>query len=121
MGLLLRGDLLGLQVQFGKWADLFKLPAPGPNDRANCPAGGPQFAKTVWRFARVMALAARTQGAQIAEDVKTYEELNSYLDKYIQQLEVRSTVLVRILDSMLSLNRFTATSSVSTGSTCSFP
>ena len=65
------------------------LPKPGPGDRANCPSGGAQFALTVWRYVRLLAAAARAQGARLDGDSAAFEKLDSYLDSYLDLLRVR--------------------------------
>lgn len=64
-----------------------KLEAPGPLDRANCPGGGYEFAQTVWRYVRTLAVVARAEGARLAGDEQEFNKLDGYLDDYLQLLK----------------------------------
>ena len=82
-----------LQAHYAKWSEVLKLERPGPTDRANCPSGGYEFAQTVWRYVRLLAVAARTQGAKLSDDPVEFHKLDSYLDAYLQALQVHSTAM----------------------------
>ena len=79
-----------LQAHYAKWSEVLKLERPGPTDRANCPSGGYEFAQTVWRYVRLLAVAARTQGAKLSDDPVEFHKLDGYLDAYLQALQVHS-------------------------------
>ena len=64
------------------------LQQPGPTDRANCPSGGYEFALTVWRYVRVLALAARAEGQRQAGNSQEYATLDALLGLYVEQLLV---------------------------------
>lgn len=79
-----------LQAQFARWNEIMKLKKPAAGDRANCPSGGPEFAQVVWRYVRVLAVAARADGARLAGDQDGFEKLGGYLESYMQLLKVRT-------------------------------
>lgn len=65
-----------------------KVKKPEANARANCPSGGHEFAMTVWRYARVMALAAKAEGLKRGEDEDAYDQTNKILETYLDLLKV---------------------------------
>ena len=65
-----------------------KVEKPGPAARANCPSGGKEFAAVVWRYIRVLALAAKAQGLERAGKMEEYEESMGYLSTYLDLLRV---------------------------------
>ncbi|KAI8463443.1 MAG: hypothetical protein J3K34DRAFT_526977 [Monoraphidium minutum] len=46
-------------ARYGEWRKILKLEPPGPDARGVTTYGGTQFAEVVYRFARVLAMAAR--------------------------------------------------------------
>lgn len=78
------------QAHYARWSEVLKLERPGAADRANCPSGGYEFAQAVWRYVRLLAVAARTQGAKLGDDPVEFHKLDGYLDAYLQALQVHS-------------------------------
>ena len=65
-----------------------KLAKPGSEMRANCPAGGHEFVMVVWRYVRLLALAAKAEGARLSQDIEGFRQADGFLDSYLQVLQV---------------------------------
>jgi len=78
-----------MQAHFARWSEVMKLGRPGPEMRANCPAGGYEFVQVVWRYVRVLALAAKAEGARLSQNNEEFRQTDAYLDSYLQVLQVR--------------------------------
>lgn len=83
-----------LLAHFARWSEVMKLGRPGPEMRANCPAGGYEFVQVVWRYVRVLALAAKAEGARLSQNNEEFRQTDAYLDSYLQVLQEAESKVV---------------------------
>lgn len=81
-----------MQAQHARWSDIMKVQKPDPTARANCPSGGYEFATVIWRYIRVLALAAKAEGLRVAGKEEEFTQTNQFLDTYLDHVRVKSCI-----------------------------
>ena len=66
-----------------------KVQKPDSTARANCPSGGHEFATVIWRYIRVLALAAKAEGLRVAGKEEEFQQTNQFLDTYVDLVRVK--------------------------------